>query len=109
VHLLNLWRLPDGPCVWQKCRWATLGDDAWIVVKGVHRSGSRGYVNLVATRAHTQPQMQHDSVPFLGLRAAELAEMAGRAGAGEVLLFGGYEEEAYVADASTDLIMTAEK
>ena len=26
LHVLNLWRLPDGPCVWQKCRRAPLED-----------------------------------------------------------------------------------
>ena len=26
IQVLNLWRLPDGPCVWQKCRPAMLPD-----------------------------------------------------------------------------------
>ncbi len=26
VQALNLWRLPDGPCIWQKCRLATLNE-----------------------------------------------------------------------------------
>ena len=70
VQLLNLWRLPDGPCVWQKCRCAMLplssplppgegqGEGRRIalrasspatevlILKGVHRCDSRGYVDL---------------------------------------------------------------
>lgn len=44
VHLLNLWRLPDGPCVWQKFQCATLPRNDVIIAKAVHRSGTRGYV-----------------------------------------------------------------
>ena len=38
LGVLNLWRLADGPCLWQKCRRATLPQgEAWII-KGVHRA-----------------------------------------------------------------------
>ena len=47
IHALNLWHLPDGPCVWQKCRRATLPQGEVLILKGVHRSGVRGYVELI--------------------------------------------------------------
>ena len=47
VQVLNLWRLPDGPCVWQKCRNVQLPRGEVLIVKGVHRCGRRGYVELI--------------------------------------------------------------
>ena len=42
VHVLNLWCLPDGPCVWQKCRRTALPQGEVLITKGVHRCGGRG-------------------------------------------------------------------
>jgi SAM-dependent methyltransferase len=47
VHVLNLWHLPDGPFVWQKCQPAVLPEGEAFLVKGVHRCGTRGYVELL--------------------------------------------------------------
>jgi SAM-dependent methyltransferase len=143
IHALNLWRLPDGPCVWQKCRWTTLvGEEAEmatiavrtdarrgsgkaaepvldslstrrqdrvLIVKGVHRCGGKGYVELIVAAPDGGTQIQSDSVAFLGLDAAELERIARRAGAGQVRFFGGYKEEPYDRDRSIDLVMVAEK
>ena len=109
VHLLNLWHLPDGPCVWQKCRRTTLPQGDVVILKGVHRCGSRGYVELlVASPAGGTPLMS-ESVPLLGLEADELEQMALRAGAARVHCFGDYHEHRYDRAKSVDLLIVAEK
>jgi len=109
VHVLNLWRLPDGPCVWQKCRRAELPQGEMLILKGVHRHGRRGLVELVVASPAGGPPVFAQSVPFLGLEAAELEAMARQAGAARVSFFGGYDEHSYQPDKSVDLLMVAEK
>ena len=74
VQVLNLWHLPDGPCVWQKCRRAAAavprtGDV--LILKGVHRCGDRGYVELIVTDPSGGTLMRSESTPFLGLEASD--------------------------------------
>jgi len=109
LHILNLWRLPDGPCLWQKCTCATLQQGDALILKGVHRSGSRGYVDLVVTSLAGVPQMQSESVPFLGIEASDLLALARAAGASETHLFGSYQEQTYQRETSVDLILAARK
>ncbi len=107
VHALNLWHLPDGPCVWQKCRPATLPDGEVLIVKGVHRCDMRGYVELIVAGA--AGALRTESSPLLGLEDAELESIARAAGAGEVFFFGGYENQPYHRQESVDLLMVAKK
>ena len=120
VHVLNLGHLPDGPCVWQKSKRAMLPQGDVLILKGVHRCGPRGFVELVVTpekTGATRPgseggggtSVYSESVPFLGLKAAELEEMARRAGAAEVSFSGGYQGERYQPQRSVDLLMVAGK
>ncbi len=109
VHVLNLRHLPDGPCTWQKCRRAVLPQGEVLIVKGVHRCGTRGFVELIVTPLAGSPEMHAESVPFLGLEAPALERMARGAGAALVTLFGGYRDEPYDHVASGDLVMVAEK
>ncbi len=55
------------------------------------------------------PPLFTQSVPFLGLEAAELEAMARQAGTAQVRFFGGYDEHPYQPDKSVDLLMVAEK
>jgi SAM-dependent methyltransferase len=109
LQVLNLWRLADGPCVWQKCRRATLPQGEVLIVKGVHRCDRRGYVELIVAPLPDGAAMHSQAVPFLGLEAAELEQMAMAAGAATVRFFGGYNEQPYERQTSTDLLMLAEK
>lgn len=109
VHVLNLWHLPDGPCVWQKCRRTTLPQGEVLIAKGVHRSGDRGFVDLLVSRLAEPVAMQSESLPLLALDAAELEAMARGAGAGPIEFFGGYQNQAYDRPKSVDLVMVAEK
>lgn len=109
VHVLNLWRLPDGPCVWQKCRRVALPRGDSLLIKGIHRVGSRGYVELIVTPLPEAREMTTDTISFLGLEAKELDAAARRAGATRVECFGGYRDEPYDRQESTDLILVAVK
>lgn len=107
VHLLNLWRLADGPCVWQKCQRLSLPEGEVVVVKGVHRCGERGFVDLVVAGLSPDAGMYSESVPLLGLEAAELEQLVRAAGASRCEFFGGYLGESYARQSSVDLILIA--
>lgn len=109
VHVLNLWRLADGPCLWQKCKRVALPRGDSLLIKGVHRAGSRGYVELIVASLAEAGEMTTDTISFLGLEAKELEAAARQAGATRVECFGGYRDEPYDRQASTDLILVAEK
>ncbi len=109
VHVLNLWRLPDGPCVWQKFKRAELPRGEVLIAKGVHRSGSGGFVNVIVTPLAAPDETHHASAPFLGFETTVLEEMALQTGAEAVQFLGGYQSESYDRDESIDLIMIVEK
>ena len=105
VHVLNVWALPDGPCVWQKNVQVELQGRRFLVVKGVHRCGGRAYVDLLVQPLEGEGQRRAESVPFVGLRAEDLGQHARDHGAATVAFFGGYGGQPYDPDKSTDLIM----
>jgi SAM-dependent methyltransferase len=108
LQVLNLWQLPDGPCRWQKFRRLTLGHGELWVAKGVHRSGNRGYVDLLVAPLDASAAAPYtESIPFLGLEAEGLESILKRAGAREIQWFGGYQESRYDRAQSTDLLVVA--
>ena len=107
VQVLNLWRLADGPCHWQKCLRRQLPQGDVLILKGVHRCGSRGLVELVVADPGGGPLVAHESPSFLGLEAAELETAARQVGAAEVQFFGGYARQPFDRAASVDLLMVA--
>jgi SAM-dependent methyltransferase len=107
VQVLNLWHLPDGPCQWQKCKQATVGQRDILIVKGVHRSGAAGHVDLIVVDLADPGKMQTDGIRFLGLEADLLHAAARHGGAHAVEFFGGYQGQAYDRPSSTDLLMVA--
>jgi SAM-dependent methyltransferase len=120
VHVLNLYKLPDGPCVWQKALRTTIASERVIVLKGVHRSGDIGRVEMAilatdnaadaaadAADADRKLLRTSQSVPFLGLRANDLQSVAVDNGSTELRLFGNYHDQPFDSATSTDLIMVA--
>lgn len=106
IHVLNLWRLPEGPVRWQKCQRLMLGGKDHIVLKGVHRAGQRGFVEFVALDlSGTSIVSKIESATLLGLEADDLTAWAGKAGAGDIRLFGNYSFEPYRRQSSQDLIL----
>jgi SAM-dependent methyltransferase len=109
VQVLNLWRMPDGPCIWQKCLRARMPQGEVLILKGVHRCDRRGYVELVVTDPESGQIVAHESPRFLGLEAGELEGMARQAGVAQIELFGGYAAQPFAREASVDLVMAARK
>ena len=110
VHVLNLWRLPDGPCVWQKCLRAVVPPQGEVLIlKGVHRCGPRGYVDLIVADPSGDHPMHTECVPLLELDAHTLESITRAAGAEEIRFFGGYLEQPYDRHQSVDLLMVARK
>lgn len=108
VQVLNLWRLPDGPCVWQKCKRVALDGREHILVKGVHRSGTRGYVDLIDLELATDAVIPNfNSTTLLGFEQDYLARVADEAGAGSVRCYGDFQKAPYQRDQSPDLILVA--
>ncbi len=117
LHVLNLWRLGEGECVWQKCVRTDLGGGDSLIVKGVHRCGTRGYVDLVVAdlagaagggeAGAAKVPMRADSARFWGLQAGDLERMAIQGGASSVEVFGDYAGGGYDPAGSADLIVVA--
>jgi SAM-dependent methyltransferase len=110
VQVLNLWQLPDGPCEWQKCKKINeKAETEMLILKGVHRCASRGYVEFLAASLTDGKLLHHESVPFLGLEAFQLEQAAIAAGAKTIHFFGDYRQHPYKPEKSSDLMMVAEK
>jgi SAM-dependent methyltransferase len=105
VHVLNLWRFAEGEMHWQKCLRVNDERGDRIVLKGVYRVGSRGFVEFVEVRPDGAGQF--DSSTILALDAEALVEAAASAGAHEVELYGGYQGEPYDRATSADMILVA--
>lgn len=109
VQTLNLWRLPEGPCVWQKCQRTSTTQGELLVIKGVHRSSDRGFVDWLIVNPADARLIKSESIPLLALKSAELDAMARQAGASQVQCFGGYADQPYSRDESEDLILVIHK
>ena len=106
VHLLNVWRFPEGPCLWQKCRRASRPEGDVLLVKGVHRCGLSAYVELLLAPIESPDSMKTTHLTLLCIEAAELEEMFRDAGATAVEIAGAYDGRPYEREKSTDLVMT---
>lgn len=110
LHVLNLWRMPDGPPTWQKCLRANLPQGDSLIIKGVHRATRRGFVDLLITNlTSTPPALQTECVPFLGLESADLEQAARAAGSTAIEFYGNYQRHPYHREQSQDLIIVAIK
>ena len=110
VQVLNLWRLPEGRSVLQKCiRCRDQAADR-VLIKAVHRVGDRGYVNLFdldLTGDGVQPRLDQPS--FWGLTERELLEAATSARGTDPQCFGSFQEVPYDPESSPDLVFTCRK
>ncbi len=109
LHVLNVWRLPDGPCLWQKCLRTELPQGESLVSKGVQRVGDRAFVHLVVAPLDAPQEFQSESVPFLALEAEGLSEFVLAAGTTNTQVFGNQRSDLFKRDSSVDLIVVAKK
>lgn len=105
AQVMNVWKLPDGPCIWQKI----VRDQGRLILKGVHRCGERGFVELIVGSLEEQDGIKTDTFQFLGLRPEELQTSALEHDADEVIFFGNHQDQPYQPKSSPDLIMVARK
>lgn len=106
IQVLNLWRLPEGETTWQKCKRVTLAGQDHVLLKGIHRVGERAFidfVDLVISGDGLTSDFHQTS--FAGVEAYDLADMARGGGATSIMLYGGYQGEAYDRHGSPDLIL----
>lgn len=109
LHVLNLWSLPEGPAVWQKCVQTTLPAGPVQIIKGVHLNGTRGFIELLVTTLEPHPKLRSESVTLLALEASDINEVLHAAGAKNVTFYGGYQKQPYDRATSVDLIAVAGK
>ena len=109
LHLLNLWRLDDGPVDWQKCLVLDVPQGKSLVVKGVQRVGDRGFVHLVVAPLAAPGEFQSESAPLLSFEVESLRQAALAAGASKVQFYGNHRFQPFDRQTSVDLIMVAEK
>jgi len=110
IQVLNLWRLPEGPTTWQKCKRLTLDGADTIILKGVHRVGSTGFVEFVCLRLDNGTvERQAHTATILGLEADALAAVARQAGATNIQPLGSFARDPYDRAGSTDLILTCRR
>lgn len=108
IGVLNLWKLPEGKTIWQKCRRVEYGGAEHILLKSIHRCGERGYIDFADLHLG-ETTARYDAAEFLGLRADWLVQVARAHGGIEPEGYGSYRLEPYQPAHSTDLIMTCRR
>lgn len=110
LHVRNLWSLPQGTPLWQKCKRTLLPQGDSLIIKGLHRCGAQGFINLLITDlSKDPPALSSTCVPFMGFEKADLEMLALRCGAKTVTAFGNYAREEYARETSEDLILAIAK
>jgi SAM-dependent methyltransferase len=111
IQVLNLWRLPEGPTQWPKCLRVALAGRDHILLKAVHRTGDRGFVDLVDLQLDATGGLERrfENASFDGIEAAELVGQLTASGAAQVAFYGDYANSPYRRAASTDLIAVTVK
>jgi SAM-dependent methyltransferase len=107
VHLLNLWQLEEGPTVWQKCLRATLDGQSRIILKGIHRSGTKAFIDTVSLSGDGAAEDHFRSATLTGFEANDLIDAARQSGASQTDVFGDYEQNPYEREQSQDIILIA--
>ncbi len=110
VQVLNLWRLPDGPTQWQKCQRMRVSGVDCVVLKGIHRVGSRGYVDFARLDLDNGEVAGHfDGATLLGIEQSELLAAAADVGLDAARVVGDYAETPYSREESQDMILVGNK
>lgn len=110
THTLNVSRLPDGPIVWQKARRISAEDHDRLFVKGVHRAGDRGFVDVAEAPLDAVDDVSRcRSTPILALAPGVLDEAFAAAGLEPVAHYGDHARAPFDALHSNDLIAVARR
>jgi SAM-dependent methyltransferase len=110
VQVLNLWKLEEGPTLWQKSKRLRFRGRDTVLLKGIHRVGGRGHIDLVElTLTDDGVERQEHGAMFEGIHDGDLLVWAQDAGASRCDLWGSVQREPYDRTGSTDLILVARK
>lgn len=107
LHVLNAWRLADGPILWQKCLRLSLPQGETLITKGVQRVGDRACGHLIAAPLAAPDQYRYEWFPFLPLDEQELSDFVRSGGATDIRTFGSQKRAPYDRESSVDLILVA--
>lgn len=108
VQVLNLARFPEGPVVWQTASEVTLGAERRVIVKGIHRTGRRGFIDFVEMTPDGEIDTSRcRSTPFLDIWPGELQADLTASGFKVVEQFGAYDRSPVDLQQSADLICVA--
>lgn len=108
LHVVNIYARQEGPVVWDKSLRVQLSAGEYLLQKGIHRCGERGYVDFVLTSLE-RFDVTTRCVEFAGLRQSWLREQLQKHGFTSVQIFGGYGRQEFDESASSDLIAVALK
>jgi len=109
VQVVNLWRFPEGPTVWQNCRRVERDGHDTVVLKGMHRAGERGYIDAMAlTLDGGGVSGRFDAPTFLALEPEPITQPAEAAGA-RVDVYGSITRDPYDRESSPDLVVVMRK
>ena len=110
VQVLNLWRFPEGPTIWEKCKRFESDGGQRILLKGIRRIGSRGFVDLVdLVIGPDGVTNQSKGSELIGLEADDVCSAFRKAGASCIEVFGGYNGETYDRENSRDLTVVCRR
>jgi glycine/sarcosine N-methyltransferase len=110
IQALNLWRVPEGPTMWQKCRHFRRDDGERIVIKGLHRFGDRGFIELIELSvAGGGVSSRFHRATMLGLRDADLRVAVESAGGRDVRICGTFQNDPYEPQKSPDLVLVCSR
>lgn len=105
LHALNMAGRDEGPVKWDKCKRASINNEECLLLKGTHRAGGYGFVELLLVRPGDELHSQ--TARFLALKASQVVEWCRAAGCKDVELYGNWKREAFDAKKSGDLIVVA--
>ena len=109
VQVLNLRRIPEGPCVWQAVKKVTVADRELLLIKGVHRCGPGGFVELVVVPTDSNEALHTEASALLGIEADWLQRALYEAGASTMALYGDYQRTPFDREKSVDILVVARK
>lgn len=106
VQVVNLQAMENGPTTWQKCRRVQYGGREHIVLKGIHRAGTYGYVDLIDIEpGEAALNPRYDAAVFIEITAEDLVTAVQNQGATDITVFGDFAETPYDYQSSPDLIL----
>jgi len=105
MQVLNVQRLQQDVCTWQKCKTIDLDHRRLIVLKGVRRSTENASVEVVVVDPTVPTIVASHATPLLAFQPDELSDIVRDAGATDVTTYGNFDRQPFAPDQSPDLIL----